>query len=674
MKDQQTESARAESCEQGHEPAGGQSPRGGQNPADPESAWRADAYRELFEKLGWGFAHHRMVFDSQGEPVDYVTLDVNKTFEDLLRAPREGVIGKPASEILPGPELARWLRLFGAVVRTGKPATYELFSPHNQKRFRGHAYAHDLGTFSVAFEDVTERFRDHQLLAASEEKYRTLVETAEDAIVLADLQGRHLFRNSAYYTSLGYSPGETIRPDGYGHIHPDDLPVVQQARESLLVQGWQRLEYRVQHRDGHWIWRSSRSTLVRDASGQPYAFLAILRDITDQKRAEEERDRLQSQLLHAQKLEVLGVLSSGIAHDFNNILATIQCGVELATLKADELAPVQNEGMRMELDSIRQAAQRATSLVKQILSLSRKGSEAKQPLLLVTLIKEACKFLRSALPATIEIQSNLSDDGPVQANPTQIHQVIMNLLTNAGLAMPNGGKIEIGLSRTSLGEGLRSRHPSLPDEPYARITIRDTGCGIAPENIGRVFEPFFTTREEGTGTGLGLAVVQSVVEAHGGAVEVTSEPGKGATFEVFLPISEHQSLPPRPDPATSARQRAHPLGRGRRTFPADDAQGLGGARLLGIGLPERRRGPARLSRRPEFLRPRHHRSHHAGADRRRSGQRTAPDSPLDSHHVAHRHGGNDDGGTSPCGGRRRIPVEAGQPVAADRAFARGPGP
>jgi PAS domain S-box-containing protein len=503
-----------------------------------------DTYRELFEQLGWGYAHHKMVFDAQGTPSDYVTLEVNRSFEELLRAPRDTVVGQPASALLPGPELARWLRIFGEVARTGKPATYETFSPHNQRHFRGHAYSLKRGHFSVAFEDVTDRFNAHALLAASEEKYRTLVETAEDTIILTDLEGRHLFRNSSYYTNLGYSPGELVCPDGYARVHPEDVQGLRSSDESLLAQGSLKFEYRVQHREGRWLWHSARSTLMRDATGRPYAFLSVIRDISEQKRAEEERALLQSQLLQAQKLETLGVLASGIAHDFNNILATILCGTDLADMKAGTLGPLQAADMRAELDNIRKAAQRASSLVKQILSLGRKGSQERQPLLLITLIKEACKFLRSALPSTIELQHNLTDDGPILANPSQIHQVIMNLLTNAGLAMPEGGRIEVGLSRAALSAPLRSRHPALPEQPYARIMIRDTGLGIAPENLGRIFEPFFTTRREGTGTGLGLAVAQTVVNAHGGAIDVTSEPGKGATFEVFLPIHEHQTALP----------------------------------------------------------------------------------------------------------------------------------
>jgi PAS domain S-box-containing protein len=497
-----------------------------------------DTYRDLFEKLGWGYARHRMILDAQGTPVDYVTLNVNKTFEKLLRAPRDGVIGQHASAILPGPELARWLKIFGDVVRTGQSATYEIYSPHHQRHFHGHAYSLARDQFSVAFEDVTERQKAHALLAASEEKYRTLVETAEDAIVVCDLEGRHLFRNSAYYTSLGYSPDEAIAPDGYARVHPDDAQRVRQSRESLLTQGSQKAEYRVQHRDGRWLWCASRSTLMRDPSGRPYAILAILRDITDQKRAEEERGKLQAHLLQAQKLETLGVLSSGIAHDFNNILATILCGIELASIKADGLGPVQADSLRGELDSTRAAAQRASALVKQILALGRKRSEVKQPLLLITLIREACKFLRSALPTTIEIQHNLVDDGPILANPAQIHQVVMNLLTNAGLAMPKGGRIEVGLARVVPDATLRDSHPGLSEQAYARIVVRDTGCGIAPQDMDRIFEPFFTTRPEGMGTGLGLAVVSSVVDAHGGAVTVTSKPGEGTTFEVFLPIHE----------------------------------------------------------------------------------------------------------------------------------------
>ena len=759
-----------------------------------------DTYRDLFEKLGWGYALHEMIYDARGNPVDYVTLDINQSYASLLGAPKETVVGKRASATLEAPELASWLAVFGGVAAGGPSVTYDTYSPHNQKHFYGHTYSLKKGTFAVAFQDVTERNQARAQLAESEARYRTLVETADDAILLTALDGKHVFKNNAYYISLGYAPGEPISPEGYDRVHPDDRDRLRPIEATLFERGSAAYEYRVRHKDGHWIWRAAQSRVIRDEFGQPKSFLTVLRDvsvrkqmeaelresrarleialrssgmgvwhldiesdrrffddqacallgidpmtfagtaeeifrrihpddrpkvsaaiartlsqdapfeieyrvpwkdgsvrhissrgalvrdqagkaqrihgvnwdvtervradealhavearvrlttealgvgtfrwdfvngthefspeflalyglrpdeslevgpdlaplsvldedlaafleavatannpkgsgevkgefrvrwpdgsihwlmawarttfvgppeqrrpgvsvgvlvdITEDKQAQAERQNLQNQLFQAQKMEALGTLAGGIAHDFNNILAAVLGGVELAIMKTDDLGGPQAESIRLELDDVQHAAQRASALVRQILSFSRRNPEDKKTLLVRPLVAEACKFIRSALPATIEIHQALSIDGPVMANPTQIHQVVMNLLTNAGLAMPDGGQLDVELDAVDLDQTFPSANQGLSPGQFVRLTVRDTGCGIPPENLGRIFEPLFTTRSDRRGTGLGLAIVHGIVAEHGGIVTVSSEVGKGTTFEVFLPLHE----------------------------------------------------------------------------------------------------------------------------------------
>jgi len=905
-------------------------------------------FHDLLNATGWGWSLHQLVVDESGNPVDYLTIEVRGAYERLLGVSREAVEGQPASKFLPATELAQWLAIFGKLAQGAPPANYSTYSPHNQKYFKGYAYGAGPGRFAVAFEDITLRKLAEERLRESEERYRTLVEMADDVILLTDLDGNHLFRNSAYYTSLGYAVGEAFEPDGYARVHPDDVARLKQLTTTLLEGGSLTSEYRILHRSGRWLDRVARSRLIRDKNGAPKAILSVLREMTEQKwmeealrdglafnqtildtapvgittysktgqclsanqaaaeivggtvadllrqnvfslgraspdplpgaaeqtlrtgkpvereirettsfgkevwfrlhfarfldngeerllvvfqdimeskrveaelranrerldlalrsaqlgvwhwdvkadkrvfddqvlallgidparfagtadeffravhpddrvavraaldrvlaedapylaeyravwpdgsvhhinargklardengrpwringvlwdvtdlkrteaalreaesryrllvesisdviwvldlesgrfryvspsverlrgytaeevmaqellatltaesaarvrtsiaerlvevkrgvrrvyldeveqpckdgstvvtetttrvetdeagklvgygitrniterrAAEKERRALQEQLFQAQKMDSLGTLAGGIAHDFNNLLGVIQSGVELVMLDCDMVDSQVAVNMRSDLERVLRAGRRATGLVQQILSFGRKSNAEKQPLLLRTVVNEACKFLRSTLPTTIELEQRFSTRGPTVANATQIHQVLVNLLANANLAMPDGGKIEVVLDEVTATPALRARHPNLAQDRLLRLSVRDTGCGIEPEHLHRVFEPFFTTRAKGKGTGLGLSVVHGIVSGHGGVVEVSSTVGQGSTFEVYLPLVERANETPASD--------ARPLPGTERILFVDDEEAL----------------------------------------------------------------------------------------------------
>jgi PAS domain S-box-containing protein len=903
---------------------------------------------DLLAAIGWGHADHELILDPQGAPVDYVTLEVSGAYERLLDVPRNMVEGQLASKILPPEELAHWLSIFGKVGLGGPSVTYEGYSPLNKKYFRGYAYCTGSNRFAVAFEDITGRKEAEARLIASEQWYRTLVETASDVILLTDLEGKPLFRNSAYFVGLGYAVGEYPELDESERVHPDDAEALKQMKSALLETGALTYEYRVRHRDGRYLTRVARTSLIRDREGKPQAALSILRDVTEQKwmeealrdglafnqtildtvpvgivtysktgqclsanqaaarivggtipevlrlkltevagksdgpfseaanavlssgkpiegdfhftalsgreiwarvhlarfldngeerllvvfqditeskraeqdlvssrqrldlalrsaqmgvwhwdlltnkrfgdeqvmavlgfdpgnfagthdeffdlvhpddraaikaaldltlemdapysteyrvvwrdgsvhninargrlvrdetgrpsringvlwdvterkrteaalreadsryrllvenvsdviwvmdlttgrflyvspsverlrgytaeevmaqdasaaltpesaariqssisermaeyargihrtyldeveqpckdgstvwtetktqylpaedgkfviygisrditerrAAEKERRALQEQLFHAQKMDSLGTLAGGIAHDFNNLLGVIQSGVELVMLDCDMVESQVAANMRSDLERILRAGQRATALVQQILSFSRRTTTDKQPLLLRTVVKEACNFLRATLPTTIALEQRYSTRGPTIANATQLHQVVVNLLANAGRAMSGGGQVDVSLDEVLPTQALRARHPNLVGDRLLRLTVRDSGVGIPTEHLGRIFEPFFTTQPAGKGTGLGLSVVHGIVTSHGGAIEVSSTVGHGTTFEVYLPLIE------KPESVTPADVRSLP-GTERIMF-VDDEESL----------------------------------------------------------------------------------------------------
>ena len=267
-------------------------------------------------------------------------------------------------------------------------------------------------------------------------------------------------------------------------------------------------------------------TSLLKISGEPLVLISLL-NIT-------ERKTLERQLFEAQKMEAIGTLAGGIAHDFNNILVAINGFAEMAAEETDE-------GARKDhLDQVLKASERAKNLIRQILSFSRRTVQGKKPSDMGLIVKEAVKLLRQALPATIEIRQRITDPPcTVDADPTQMHQILMNLCTNAAQAMgESGGVMEVNLSRSEILPA--GRHPETIDlKPgiYAKLTVSDTGVGIDPAVMARIFEPFFTTKKTTGGTGLGLSVVYGIVKNHEGQITAASEPGDGTTFTVYLPCA-----------------------------------------------------------------------------------------------------------------------------------------
>ncbi|NLI82014.1 MAG: GAF domain-containing protein [Deltaproteobacteria bacterium] len=260
--------------------------------------------------------------------------------------------------------------------------------------------------------------------------------------------------------------------------------------------------------------------------------------ILQRRNAEEEKERLQIQLYQAQKMEAIGTLAGGIAHDFNNILAAIMGYTEMALGGL----PPESSHARSDLEQVLTAARRARDLVKQILAFSRqKDQQEKHPVMVAPVIKEALKMLRASLPTTIAMEWNIScETETVMSDPTQIHQIVFNLCTNAAHAMNDRGTLTVSLSPVEVGAESSRLLQQIRPGSYIHLSVRDTGHGMSPSVMERIFEPYFTTKDKGKGTGLGLAVVHGIVKRHEGAIIVESEPGKGARFDVYLPRLETQ--------------------------------------------------------------------------------------------------------------------------------------
>ena len=283
---------------------------------------------------------------------------------------------------------------------------------------------------------------------------------------------------------------------------------------------------------GAYVWATGAPLL--DAHGRRAGAIESIRDISDQKQSEAERDRLKSQLLQAQKMEAIGTLAGGIAHDFNNILGALLGYAEMAK----EDSPV-DSSIASDIEQVIKAGLRAKELVKQILAFSRQDKAERVPLQPATIIREAIKLLRPSLPSTIEIRQDVDPAaGPVLADPIQLHQVLVNLCTNASHAMEEtGGILTIALKMTDLSREDLGREPQIQPGGFVQLSISDTGRGMSAELQARIFDPYFTTKEQGKGTGMGLAIVHGIVMSYGGYISCHSEPEKGTVFHIFLPTA-----------------------------------------------------------------------------------------------------------------------------------------
>lgn len=374
-------------------------------------------------------------------------------------------------------------------------------------------------------EDITERKLSEERLRESEERYRNLFEESIDAIYVTTPAGKILDINTAGVKLFGFnSRSEMLELENVAllYVNPEDR---KKSRHILDTDGIMRdFEITVKRIDGVHLTVQDSATVLRDVEGNPVAYRGILRDVTEERKLEE-------QLLQSQKLESLGQLTSGIAHDFNNVLGGIIGFTELALGKIEESHPVNSYLMR-----IYGLADRAAKITKQLLAFARRQILMPKDLDLNELIGDILELLSRLLGEQIQITFlPESDLNTVLADPSQVEQVILNLSVNAGDAMQNGGTLTIETKNVLLDEFYCRTHANVKPGDYVMVSVADTGVGIAPAVIEHIFEPFFTTKEIGKGTGLGLSVVHGIIRQHGGTINVYSEKGKGTTFKVYFP-------------------------------------------------------------------------------------------------------------------------------------------
>jgi PAS domain S-box-containing protein len=492
------------------------------------------------EALGESEARYRLIFETANEGIwvtdgERRTVLVNQRMADMLGYSVDELLGRfPAEFLCAGQEpVALKTR---QELSAGETTHYEfkfrrkdgsdlwVISSASPVRDREGRL---ISTISM-LTDITERQKTEALRQALAEQDRArlgaAVEQASDSVVIFDLDGKIRYVNAAFE-----SVNQLSRERAVGHSYFDLLAGDPSAAalRTAIGQGlaWHGPISRAIP-DGRTIELEVMYSPARDPAGTIIGGLVTARDVT-------RVNALQEQVRQAQKMEALGTLAGGITHDFNNILGTIVINTELALLDLDPSDPA-----RRPLPVVLQAANRGKELVKQIITFSRQRAWERKPVDIAPVVREGLGLLRSTLPKDILLRETIGDAcGVVLADPSHIHQILVNLCQNAALAMRDGGErqLDVELGPVEVDAAMAIRNPDLKPGPYVRLTVADTGCGMTPETMERIFEPFFTTRERGSGSGLGLSVVHGIVKSYGGAIAVRSRSGQGSVFNIYLP-------------------------------------------------------------------------------------------------------------------------------------------
>ena len=490
-------------------------------------------FHALFTTMQEGVVLHEMVYDVDGNAIDYRILDVNEAFESLTGLRRRDVAGGLASKIYGSGE-PPYFDIYEKVARTGQPTSFDSYFPPMDKHFFISVFAPERDHFATVFFDITDIKKSQKALAESEGKYRTLVEMFPHTIIIIQ-DGKFAFVNQATLDLMGLEDEDEM-------IGEDILPlVVEKDRERIGTYMADRLAGRS---DVPWHYELQ---IVR-ANGEPAdlevfvekiayqgkpAIQAMAMDITQRKLADEERRNLEAQMMQTQKLESLGVLAGGIAHDFNNLLMGILGHADLALMELPPSSPSSSS-----IGEIEKAARQAAELCKQMLAYSGKGRFVTERLSLQQIVEDIAHLLKVSISKRSILKFDFAPElPPIEADPSQIRQVVMNLIVNASEALgEKSGIISVVSGLMECDEEYLTDvflASELKEGVYVFLEVSDTGCGMDKETSRKIFDPFFTTKF--TGRGLGLAAVLGIVRSHNGAIQVYSEPDRGTTFKVLFP-------------------------------------------------------------------------------------------------------------------------------------------
>ncbi|MBN1885158.1 MAG: PAS domain S-box protein [Candidatus Krumholzibacteriota bacterium] len=510
--------------------------------------------RRMQKALSESERNYREIFNGANDAIlihDDATLsivDVNERAAVLFGFSRNEMIGKSLGLLFPG-ESPRSEDEAEKRLSLAREKTPQIFEWRARRKDGGRFWVEVTARRAViggrnrilaVARDIAERTRAKEALRESEERMSVVFDASEAGIALVDAEGRIDFANHRMARMLGHrSRGEIIGVDFRSYLHPSSLEANERTTGQLRDGSLDHLlfERRFVRANGEEFWGHAS---VRALPGTDKSFrgmVVVVTDITERKHMEEMTARLEEQVRQAQKMEAVGTLAGGIAHDFNNILTPILGFAEMALEETE-----QGSLAHGDIGEVIKAGQRARALVRQILTFSRQSDADRIPVRIQSVVPDALALIRASIPPSIELVSGIDPDvGPILADPTQIQQIVMNLCINAYHAMAgSGGVLHVELEETKIASKDPAVEESLVPGPYAKLIVRDTGKGMSQAVAERVFEPYFTTKHQGEGTGLGLSVVHGIVKSCAGAISLSSEPGAGTTVTVLLPVIEPQ--------------------------------------------------------------------------------------------------------------------------------------
>ena len=521
------------------------------------------AYQTLFTEMLDGFAHHRIIRDDTGAPVDYLFLAVNPAFEGMTGLLAEDIVGRTVLEVLPGTERS-WIDTYGKVALTGEPTRFENYAAALDKYFAVTAFSPAPGEFATIFQDITEA---RHAIAAQSAIAEDLLRTQRLSRVGSwtwDFAADQVTWSEALFDVFGIDPAP-IAPsfsEQEALFTPESYKALNEAVARTEETGAPyELELEVPQKNGTTRWLWARGEPLVDAHGRTSGLWGSAQDITDRKANEAERARLEAQLARAQRLESVGRLAGSVAHDFNNMLTVILGHAERAVAKTGPEDP-----LRADLEQIRQAADRSADLTRQLLAFARNQPATPAVIDLNQAVASVLTMLTRLIGEDTEFVWRPGEGlSSVRIDPSQVGQILTNLCVNARDAITNSGRIVVETGHATFDEDFCSLHPDYLPGDFVHLAVTDNGSGMDAETLAHVFEPFFTTKEAERGTGLGLSTTYGIVRQNHGFVRASSQPSVGTTFSIYLPRAEAA-------PELPAESAANP--------PAHDATGREGATIL----------------------------------------------------------------------------------------------
>jgi PAS domain S-box-containing protein len=505
-------------------------------------------YHSLFANMAEGVCLHEVIYDGAGEAVDYRITDVNPKYENILGITRKQAVGSLGSKLY-GADEPPYLDIYIKVAETGVPTYFETYFPPMDRHFSISVFSPDKGRFATVFSDITERKQAERAIQEAREYAENIVETVREPLVVLDADLRVVSANRSFYQTFGVTPEETEGQLFYSLDNRQwDIPRLRELLEEILSENIVFDDFEVEH-DFETVGRQTMilnaRRIYREANKTQLVLLAI-EDVTEHKRAEEalkkyserleemveERTKelrdAQEELLRKERLAILGQLAGGVGHELRNPLGALKNAAYFLNMVIEEPEPEVKE----TLEILEREVGTSERIISSLLDFARARAPVRRKVDINDIVQEALS--RASVPEKVEVISQLDETLPaILADPDQLGQVFGNIILNGIQAMPEGGRLVVQTSEVS---------EKPPRSGWVAVSFADTGVGILEENLGKLFEPLFTTKAKGIG--LGLAVTRTLVEGHGGTIEVQSEVGKGSTFTVRLPIGRGPALSP----------------------------------------------------------------------------------------------------------------------------------